>query len=261
MSGNTRIFVSHSHGDNIWCRAFVTALRTHGADVWYDEQNLGFGTMRSKIEREMQLRPVFIAVFSPASVVSKWVGREMDAAIYLQDKQSERVILPVVAAKCDIPPLWVSFKRISGPDDTALTPEDAAAEVASALDIAAPAPAPPVPPTLPDAERPENVPAPGDGATPLPSVAIFEHAVTDLYDREHGVPLVRYPPWLVIALAVMGFAALLAAANGVLLLTGITFRRPFVALDPVTLVSFAAATIAAQALLLRRIRAYYRGAR
>lgn len=206
MSEITRIFVSHSHSDNAWCRAFVTALRARGADVWYDEQNLGFGTLRSKIEREMQLRPVFVAVFSPSSIVSKWVGREMDAAIYLQDKQSERVILPVVAAKCDIPPLWVSFKRISGPDDGALTPEDAAGEVVHALNIATPIPTPSV---VPDAEPSESTTVAGDGAKSLPSTAIFEHAITDLYDRERGVPLVRYPLWLLIALAVTGFAALL----------------------------------------------------
>jgi hypothetical protein len=215
MGEITHIFVSHSHSDNAWCRAFVTALRARGADVWYDEQNLGFGTLRSTIEHEMQLRPVFITIFSPASVVSKWVGREMDAAIYLQDKQSERVILPVVAVKSDIPPLWVSFKRICGPDDGPLAPEEAAVEVARALKIVAPAPTPPAlpgpltPPGPPDAAQPGSTAEAGGYTRLLPSAAIFEHAVTDLYDRERGRPLVRYPLWLVSALAVTGFAALL----------------------------------------------------
>jgi hypothetical protein len=33
-----RVFVSHSHNDNEWCRAFVAALQAAGWDVWYDEK-------------------------------------------------------------------------------------------------------------------------------------------------------------------------------------------------------------------------------
>jgi predicted esterase len=34
-----KIFVSHSHKDQIACQALVDALRSAGADEWYDERN------------------------------------------------------------------------------------------------------------------------------------------------------------------------------------------------------------------------------
>src|SRR5262249_4330733 len=38
-----RVFVSHSHQDNAFCRAFVDDLRAHGLDIWYDEQGISAG--------------------------------------------------------------------------------------------------------------------------------------------------------------------------------------------------------------------------
>ena len=50
----TRIFVSHSHQDNSYCRDFVTALR-QGLDsdeaVWYDEHNLGWVSYVARLNR------------------------------------------------------------------------------------------------------------------------------------------------------------------------------------------------------------------
>ena len=47
------IFVSHSHEDGAFCQALVTALRGAGADVWYDEQNMGSGLLMSVIQSEL----------------------------------------------------------------------------------------------------------------------------------------------------------------------------------------------------------------
>lgn len=43
MSDALPIFVSHCHEDNVFCQQLVTALRGAGANVWYDEHNLGAG--------------------------------------------------------------------------------------------------------------------------------------------------------------------------------------------------------------------------
>src|SRR5260370_39202839 len=201
-----RIFVSHSHQDNDWCRAFVRALRTHGADVWYDEQNLGFGRLSEAITREMLARPVFIPVFSPTAVVSKWVQREMEAAIYLQDKDSERIVLPVVAARCDVPPLWVSFRRISGPGDAPRTPEGAADEVAQAVLLAPVASSPGALAALP--------PQPPAPEPPPASFRLFAHAITDLYEEDQRRSLVQYPRWLVVSLLLAGALAVLLDGLG-----------------------------------------------
>ena len=146
------IFVSHTHEDNAWCRDFVAGLRKAGADVWYDEHDMGYGGLYGEINRQLLARPIFIVILSPRSVASKWVEREINAAISMQDEdpQSERIFLPVVAEKCVIPPLLRGERRVSGPGDTGITPAEAAGRVihalgltpASAAPAAAPLPAP-----------------------------------------------------------------------------------------------------------------------
>jgi hypothetical protein len=59
MARSARIFVSHAHEDNAWCRSFVQGLRQAGADIWYDEHNLGYGELGVEIERELRARPIF----------------------------------------------------------------------------------------------------------------------------------------------------------------------------------------------------------
>ncbi|HEY1389266.1 MAG TPA: toll/interleukin-1 receptor domain-containing protein [Ktedonobacterales bacterium] len=48
-----RVFVSHSHEDDTFCRAIVAALRAAHADVWFDEENLGSGQLLGEIQREL----------------------------------------------------------------------------------------------------------------------------------------------------------------------------------------------------------------
>ncbi|HEY7832185.1 MAG TPA: TIR domain-containing protein, partial [Ktedonobacterales bacterium] len=142
------IFISHCHEDNAWCRAFVEGLRHAGADVWYDEHNMGYGALQEKIEHEMRARSIFIVILSPIAVTKPkpWVKREMNAAISLKDNDDARIILPVVAEQCEVPLLWREYKRTSGPGDTGLTATEAAGRVVYALALTpaamAPAPAP-----------------------------------------------------------------------------------------------------------------------
>jgi formylglycine-generating enzyme required for sulfatase activity len=83
-----RVFVSHSHSDNEFCRRLVADLRAAGADVWYDEHNLGWGELRREIERQMPTRPYFVVILSPDAVQSDWVNREIDGALDLQPPAS-----------------------------------------------------------------------------------------------------------------------------------------------------------------------------
>jgi tetratricopeptide (TPR) repeat protein len=146
MPQAARIFVSHSSENSAWCHTFVLALRSAGADAWYDEHNLGYGGLMDVIEREIRARPIFIVVLSPHAVASRWVQREMQAAIILQDEQPERIIIPVLAEKCDIPVFWRTYKYLSGPSNTSLPATEAAARVAHTLALVpAAAPAAPVP--------------------------------------------------------------------------------------------------------------------
>jgi formylglycine-generating enzyme required for sulfatase activity len=129
-----RVFVSHSHQDNRFCRGLVAALRAAGADVWYDEHNLGWGELRREIDRELPTRPYFVAILSPEAVASDWVNREIDAALDLMRTGEVRVFLPVIARPCSVPPTLRGFRRVD------YTTSDASAQAAlfSALGLRAP---------------------------------------------------------------------------------------------------------------------------
>jgi tetratricopeptide (TPR) repeat protein len=135
MADAARIFVSHAHEDHAWCRAFVEALRLGGANVWYDEHNLGYGALDEEVERELRDHPIFILILSPASVRKPWVRREMDSAIRLRDENPERVILPVIAEKTEIPLRWWTYERVCSPGDMAISVAQAAATVIDVLKI------------------------------------------------------------------------------------------------------------------------------
>lgn len=143
------LFVSHSHEDTDWTRPFVQSLRQAGADVWYDEHDLGYGVLSEEIETELRARPIFIVVLSPTSATSRWVRREVDSAIRLSDHDPTRVIIPVVAVNTETPLFWASFRWISGPNNTGLSPEEAARRVVHTLALVPPeAPTAPPPPVL-----------------------------------------------------------------------------------------------------------------
>jgi hypothetical protein len=129
----TRIFVSHSHHDVAFCRAFVQGLRAHQLDVWYDEHNLGSGVLREAIEREMSTRDSFIVILSPAALQSQWVRREWNAALDLEDAGQLHTIVPVLAEPCEIPLMLRGYKRIQARDGASLTAEEAAAQAVRIL--------------------------------------------------------------------------------------------------------------------------------
>jgi TIR domain len=133
MAHAARIFVSHAPADTAWCRAFVQALREAGADVWYDEHHLGDGVSGQESERELQARPIFIAILSPAALASPRVQREIRAATGVREKDRTRSLLLVLAEPADVPRLWAAYPRVSGPGDRGLSPPEAARQAMSTL--------------------------------------------------------------------------------------------------------------------------------
>jgi tetratricopeptide (TPR) repeat protein len=116
-----RIFISHSSSDNAVCDQLVTTLRGSGADVWYDEHNLGAGTLRREIMKELSARPVTLVLLSKAALASDWVQDECEWAYNLSKRKPERLILPVVVGAYDPDDfdslLYLeSMTRVEGPD-------------------------------------------------------------------------------------------------------------------------------------------------
>lgn len=132
-----RIFVSHSHQDNTFCHAIVQALREAGADVWYDEQSMTSGQLGPVIERELEARPVFVVVLSPAALQSSWVEDECRWAYALYRADRTRTILPILAAPVESEnAFWLflrEFKRVEAADLRPYPVEEAANHLVRAL--------------------------------------------------------------------------------------------------------------------------------
>lgn len=133
-----RIFVSHSHDDNAFCDALVKSLRRAGADVWYDEHNLGAGHLLNEIQRELLSRPTFLVILSKAAFRSAWVLRECQWAYRLYMREPNRIILPITAQAIEEMDFntWLfleDFKRIEAPGYKPLPQTEAIAKTLHAL--------------------------------------------------------------------------------------------------------------------------------
>lgn len=178
MSGSVgspapRIFVSHSHEDDEYCRAFVDELRRLCGDrdaVWYDEHNLTSGELMREIQRQLHLRPVFVVIFTQASLRrSQWVADECTWAYQLYRSEPGRTILPVTGGpieRADFIPYWLyleDFRRIEAPGMQPFPPVEAARRTYAALAgtqvAAAPASMPGKPEPTPAPIQPQSAPA------------------------------------------------------------------------------------------------------
>jgi hypothetical protein len=142
-----RIFVSHSHEDDVFCRAIVVALRLAGADVWYDEHNPGTGQLLEEITRELRTRPVFIVILSKAGFASPWVAQECRWTFNLYTRERNRIILSVTAEQIsptDFDTLLYleDFKRIEAPGMKPYPLNEALGRLLSALALTTPGEAP-----------------------------------------------------------------------------------------------------------------------
>jgi tetratricopeptide (TPR) repeat protein len=135
-----RIFVSHSSQDNAFCAALVTALRNAGADVWFDQDNLGAGELLDYISLELISRPVFIVILSKPAFASKWVRDECQWAYLRAEREPTRLLLPVVAqpiesSDFDAMPYLEGFRRVEAPGHHPHSPQDAIAQTLQLLGL------------------------------------------------------------------------------------------------------------------------------
>lgn len=99
----------------------VKGLRDAGADVWYDEHNLGAAHLFDEIQKQITARPTFLVVMSKAALASEWVRQECQWAFQLRTRESHRIIVPVTAqpiSPSDFNGQWLfmeSFRRVEAP--------------------------------------------------------------------------------------------------------------------------------------------------
>jgi hypothetical protein len=122
----TRIFLSHSHHDNHWCRAFVSVFPVD-YQVWFDETNMQIApsSFVRKLEDEILHCKIFIVVLTPEAISSEWVIRECDLAM-----KENKVVVPVRLRTTDVRGFLSLFPQINV---EGMDAKEAAREVVNAL--------------------------------------------------------------------------------------------------------------------------------
>lgn len=103
MSSNTKdnsgkLFISHSSQDDDFVRRLREALAPHGQDAWVDSRELrGGDPLWSDIQAAIEASSAFAVVVSTDSLQSKWVGKELQYALSIQQQRGREnfQVIPV----------------------------------------------------------------------------------------------------------------------------------------------------------------------
>ncbi|MBN8829812.1 MAG: TIR domain-containing protein [Sphingomonadales bacterium] len=97
MTSRPDVFISYSHEDMATARRFAEALRREGLDVWWDVTLRSGDTYDEVIENAVRTSRAVVVLWSPRSVVSRWVRAEAT----LGDRN--KVLVPATIEPCDKP--------------------------------------------------------------------------------------------------------------------------------------------------------------
>lgn len=115
-----RVFVSHSHQDDIFTNRLVADLRYYGARVWVDVTGMDPGNFMERISQALDDSDWLLVVLTPAALASPYVKLEVDAALHRVQQGFMRGVIPVVAEQCaprSIPALWDILHRFDASSD------------------------------------------------------------------------------------------------------------------------------------------------
>lgn len=100
------VFVSYSSKDKEFAKQLVSDLRTSGIKVWVDMWEIAVGdSIIEKIAKAIQENDYIAVVLSQHSCKSPWVTKELALALTKELDQKRVVVLPLLAKKCEIPPM------------------------------------------------------------------------------------------------------------------------------------------------------------
>jgi hypothetical protein len=99
-----RIFLSHSSKDKTFVRKLAEDLISRGVPVWFDEWELKVGdSMNERIGQGIKESAWLAVVLSKNSVESKWVQKELNAALTTELQNKQVFVLPIIIDNCEIP--------------------------------------------------------------------------------------------------------------------------------------------------------------
>ena len=124
-----QIFISHAASDREWARAFVAEMRQLGANVWFDETNIGPGdSISDSLEKALRESDVVVLPVTRESLNNSNFFFELRAAMSMNKK-----VIPIVSEDVDYSQLPVSLSRVSVLKRK--PPRDTAEELVKALKI------------------------------------------------------------------------------------------------------------------------------
>lgn len=101
MSG---VFISHSSQDKKFVAKLAVDLTVRGIPVWYDAWEMEAGDkLYDRIFSGIDESTLLVLALSPASITSKWVAKELSAALAKEDHLGRKVIIPIIISDCDVP--------------------------------------------------------------------------------------------------------------------------------------------------------------
>ncbi|MGA3191410.1 MAG: TIR domain-containing protein [Candidatus Bathyarchaeia archaeon] len=109
-----RLFVSYSHEDRGFVNRLALDLKSRNVDLWMDMYEIKGGeSILQSIEDAIKHTDIFLVVLSAHSLNSKWVHNELLMISQLVITQ-EKILIPIVADKCDVPLFlatrkWIDF--------------------------------------------------------------------------------------------------------------------------------------------------------
>jgi len=99
-----RIFISHSHKDNLIVERLAEEIEASGFSCWLDLWEMEVGdSIRRRVEEGIKTADWLLVVLSKASVKSQWVVQEIDMAFVQELEKRHAFVLPVVLEPCEIP--------------------------------------------------------------------------------------------------------------------------------------------------------------
>jgi hypothetical protein len=105
-----RIFLSYSSEDKFIVTRLAEDLQKVGVDVWFAEWELQVGDdIPQRLDEALTTCEIFAVVWSSNSANSKWVRRELSAAVAQADDSARR-LLPLKISDAEMPPLIAGRK-------------------------------------------------------------------------------------------------------------------------------------------------------
>lgn len=116
QQNSVAVFISHHHSpaEDVFTSRLASDLRAAGTDVWVDFDEILSGDYREAIDTGLLRSDWLVYVMTPASLKSKFVREEVDAAKHRVNNGLMKGVIPIVAEQCheeEIPPTLAILQR------------------------------------------------------------------------------------------------------------------------------------------------------